>query len=196
MKSNLVRWHRTLTKTPPINRLVGGGGPIKRAYYVRWTPHKELLVRQGLRFLSTQPPQDNIILKPWKTRVVESDGDYREESYLEEHIGGPLYENQTQLPKLPIPSIEDTLKRFLPTALPLAKTKEEEMSLKAACQAFPEQAVVLQERLIDRRENERKDSSWLQPWWNQVRMSTKRECTIYGRCSNTKPLFLSHFNPI
>jgi carnitine O-acetyltransferase len=101
--------------------------------------------------------------------VVESNGDYREEMHLEEHIGGPLYENQKSLPRLPIPTIKDIIERFLPTALPLAKTKEEEMALKAACQAFPEQAKRLQERLIDRRESEMKESSWLQLWWNQVR---------------------------
>jgi carnitine O-acetyltransferase len=100
--------------------------------------------------------------------MVESHGDYRDEKFLEEHIGGPLYENQMKLPRLPIPSIEETLERFLPTALPLAKTKEEEMALKVACEAFPEQAKVLQERLIERQENEMKDSSWLQLWWNQV----------------------------
>lgn len=100
--------------------------------------------------------------------MVEAHGDYRDESFLEAHIGGPLYENQKKLPRLPIPSIEESMKRFLPTALPLAKTKEEKMALKEACAAFPEQAKVLQERLIERSENEMKDSSWLQLWWNQV----------------------------
>lgn len=106
--------------------------------------------------------------KPWQMEVVESNGDYRKESFLEDYIGGPLYENQKDLPRLPIPSIEDTMKRFLPTALPLVKSDQEKIALLSACEAFPEQAKVLQERLIDRRENEMKDSSWLQLWWNQV----------------------------
>jgi hypothetical protein len=36
-----------------------------------------------------------------------------------------------------------------------------------ACQAFPEQAKELQQRLLAR-QGEFKDSSWLQLWWNQV----------------------------
>ena len=100
--------------------------------------------------------------------MIESNGDYRDEAFLEEYIGGPLYENQKNMPRLPIPSIQETMARFLPTALPLAKTEEEKISLKAACEAFPEQARVLQERLKSRRNFEMANSSWLQRWWNQA----------------------------
>jgi hypothetical protein len=105
--------------------------------------------------------------KTWKTHMIESQGDYRDEAFLEEYLGGPLYEHQHQMPKLPISSIQETLDRFLPTALPLAKTDEERMALMEACQAFPEQAKALQQRLLAR-QREFKDSSWLQLWWNQV----------------------------
>jgi hypothetical protein len=125
------------------------------------------IFRHTSRFLSTQPPRQ-VALKPWKNEMVEAHGDYRAETYLEEHIGGPLYENQKNLPKLPIPSIQDTMERFLPTALPLVKTKEEASALKDAVKEFPEQAKLLQERLHARRDGEMKDSNWLQLWWNQV----------------------------
>jgi hypothetical protein len=110
------------------------------------------------------------LIKPWKTHMVESQGDYRDEAFLEKDdvIGGPLYRNQSSLPKLPIPSIAETLELFLPTALPLAKNKEEEKALRTACDAFSKEAEEFQERLIDRRENEMKHSSWLQLWWNQL----------------------------
>ena len=111
-----------------------------------------------------------IPLKQWKSSMIESHGDYRSESFLEQYIGGPLYENQGKLPKLPVPSIEETIGRFLPTALPLAKTEEEKMELKELCKQFPKEAKVLQERLVIRRD-EAADSSWLQLWWNQVRLS-------------------------
>jgi hypothetical protein len=107
-------------------------------------------------------------MKPWKTHMVESNGDYRLETYLEEHIGGPLYALQKEIPRLPIPDIEDTMGRFLPTALPLVKSAEEKVALKEACEAFPEQAKILQQRLVARRDGEFADSSWLQQWWNQV----------------------------
>lgn len=109
------------------------------------------------------------MIKSWPTRVVESNGDYRNETYLEKLIGGPLYEKQMSLPRLPIPSLKDTIERFLPTALPLARTEEEKVALMEACRKFQEQAEEFHERLLRRRNEEFPDSSWLQKWWNQVR---------------------------
>lgn len=107
-------------------------------------------------------------VKPWPQGVYKCNGDYRKESFLEEHIGGPLYENQKQLPRLPIPPLKETINRFLPTALPLAKTEAEALALKRACDSFPEEADMLQQKLRARRGKEMKDSSWLQLWWNQL----------------------------
>lgn len=100
--------------------------------------------------------------------MIESNGDYRNESFLEAHIGGPLYENQQNMPRLPVPEISDTLRRFLPTALPLARTESEKEALKEACRAFADQTEELQERLIRRRNGDMAESSWIQEWWNQV----------------------------
>lgn len=99
--------------------------------------------------------------------MVESHGDYRAESYLEDHIGGKLYSAQKSLPRLPIPSISETIAKFLPTALPLAKSDEEKETLIKACEDFEGQAGVLQQRLLARKE-EMGDSSWLQLWWNTM----------------------------
>ena len=105
-------------------------------------------------------------LKKWPQPVVESHGDYRADAYLEKTvIGGPLYANQASLPSLPVPSIEDTLSRFLPTALPLVESKEEKENLLSACAGFPTEAAKLQRKLEARRESEQV-SSWLQLWWN------------------------------
>ena len=111
--------------------------------------------------------------------MIESRGDYREEAFLEQQIGGPLYSNQKNMPRLPVPSVEDTMKRFLPTALPLARTKQEEAMLLEACQKFPEQAKELQKRL-EQRSNEFQDSSWLQLWWNQVSLTIISSSTVVG----------------
>ena len=110
-------------------------------------------------------------IAPWPVARIESDGDYRTHAYLEGHIGGPLYTHQAGLPRLPLPTIDETINRFLPTALPLAKSTDKKASLKAACGSFPEQAKHLQERLIVRRETDMQDTSWLQLWWNQVRVT-------------------------
>lgn len=104
----------------------------------------------------------------WPKPMIESNGDYRAEAHLETLIGGPLYANQTALPRLPIPNVEDTITKFLPTALPLAESEEEKQSLLHACASFPSEAIELQRRLQERRDGEMKDSSWLQLWWNQL----------------------------
>ena len=107
----------------------------------------------------------NMSIRPWDAPMVESHGDYRDEAFLESHIGGPLYQLQHQLPRLPIPKLEDTIAMFLPTALPMAKSQQERDTLLEACEQFPLQAATLQKCLEERRE-EMKDSSWLQLWWN------------------------------
>jgi hypothetical protein len=175
IKMPLLGLHQARAIQPTVRRLATGiGSDVTKAsrtgpFLHKFPCQRDLIFRHASRFLSTQPPQQ-VLLKPWKNEMVESHGDYRAESYLEEHIGGPLYEHQNKLPKLPIPDIQDTLERFLPTALPLAKTKEEASALKDAVKEFPEQAKMLQERLHARRNGEMKDSSWLQLWWNQVRV--------------------------
>ena len=128
--------------------------------------------------------------KPWPVKMVESHGDYREEAWLEE--GNATYSNQTSLPKLPIPSIEDTLQRFLPTAMPLAESQEEAESLQIAVDKFPIQAEALQRRLLERAESSQ-NSSWLQHWWNtlgylQVRDSVVINVSYYFHFQDDKTL--------
>ena len=115
----------------------------------------------------------------WGVPMVEADGDYRKDAWLEQKIGGPLYEHQQNLPRLPVPSLEDTLTKFVPTALPLAESESERQALLQAVEAFPTQAKNLQERLQQRAQDpEWKDSSWLQPWWNKLAYLQFRETVM------------------
>jgi hypothetical protein len=117
------------------------------------------------RFSTAAVTSDDSIFPRWKTPVVTSHGDYAEEAWLEDYIGGPLYAHQKELPRLPVPAIKDTLDRLLPTALPLAKTQHEKDTLHEAVTNFPMQAKELQERLLER-QADNQNSSWLQHWWN------------------------------
>jgi carnitine O-acetyltransferase len=112
--------------------------------------------------------------------MVESNGDYRDEAFLEkeDEIGGPLYRNQASLPRLPVPALKDTIERFLPTALPLARNVQEAEALKDACKIFPQQAQVLQERLLYRANNDMKNSSYLQLYWNQLGYLQVRDSVV------------------
>eukprot|EP00521_Asterionellopsis_glacialis_P015676 CAMPEP_0195296184 /NCGR_PEP_ID=MMETSP0707-20130614/18946_1 /TAXON_ID=33640 /ORGANISM="Asterionellopsis glacialis, Strain CCMP134" /LENGTH=75 /DNA_ID=CAMNT_0040357615 /DNA_START=67 /DNA_END=290 /DNA_ORIENTATION=+ len=50
-----------------------------------------------------------IVIPKWPRPSYECNGDYRQEAFLEtQHVGGPLYEHQPNLPKLPIPTLEET----------------------------------------------------------------------------------------
>ena len=117
----------------------------------------------------------------WPKPIHDANGDYRVESaFLESTLHdskghrNTLYEHQTKIPHLPIPSISETLSKLPSTALPLLKTKnssdndDERTSFMKAIENFPSQAerLQLQERLLKRRNEEYKESSWLQHWWN------------------------------
>lgn len=145
---------RMMIRTAPSN--------VSRRSLERTKTKERPTALKQVRILSTTT---NVSIRPWGTPMIESHGDYRDEALLESHIGGPLYQHQRQLPRLPIPKLEDTIATFLPTALPLAKSQQERDTLLEACEQFPLQATTLQKRLEERRE-EMKDSSWLQLWWN------------------------------
>ena len=113
-------------------------------------------------------------LLPWPHAIIESHGDYERDAAILEprdgattHLPPPLYRHQRNLPRLPVPSLQDTIDRFLPTALPLAESPEEEESLRQACRDFPRQAQHLQERLLEKAAAS-KSTSWLQQWWNTL----------------------------
>lgn len=129
----------------------------------KWTKEEDKVLKGKSCYFQTMTT-----IKQWPAHVIESDGDYRNESFLEEYIGGPLYENQKYMKHLPIPDIDETIRRLLPTALSLAKTVEEKVQLIDACKTFPEEAQELQKRLIARKDGEFASSSWLQKWWNEV----------------------------
>lgn len=136
-------------------------------------PSTRLLLSGGPRNASSMQNNNgnrnrNSGLKQWPQPVVVSNGDYEEDAFLEDIIGNPLYSEQKNLPPLPVPSIEHTLKKFLSSALPLAESEEEKHNLIQACDAFPREAAKLQERLESRQRDNHGTSSWLQLWWNQA----------------------------
>lgn len=130
-------------------------------------PKKFTLVVPPITQTDADEKQAQGPFKPWPEPLVQAHGDYREQAFLEEHIGGPLYSKQAELPRLPINSLEDTVQRVLPTALPLVQDEEEKQALLEDAKKFTEEAKVLQERLIER-QKEYSDSSWLQHLWQTL----------------------------
>ncbi|GKZ01379.1 carnitine O-acetyltransferase mitochondrial [Mayamaea pseudoterrestris] len=149
--------NRSLLRQSPANRF---GSNVKSSSSTLATNHSKTnnKTNNTTTAAATRLPR-------WPTPVVTCHGDYTQETWLEELIGGPLYEHQSSLPRLPVPALDQTLRRFLPTALPLAKSEAERQSLLSAVEKFSSQAQVLQERL-EQRQQQLRHTSWLQQWWN------------------------------
>ena len=110
--------------------------------------------------------KEHAAFKAWPEERIVANGDYGEQMWLEELIGGPLYSAQTKLPSLPVPDLQDTVLKLLSSGLPLAQNKREKQYFGAACHFFPEQAQVLQERLVEHANKcNEAGVSWLQKLW-------------------------------
>jgi carnitine O-acetyltransferase len=76
---------------------------------------------------------------------------------------------EESLPKLPVPTLEETTQRYLKSVHPLLSSAEFE-NTKKAVESFIQPGGVghqLQERLVKRREDP-KIANWLTEWWNQA----------------------------
>jgi carnitine O-acetyltransferase len=109
----------------------------------------------------------DISLERWPTPIVNCNGNYENERFLEDFIGGPLYSEQQKLPMLPVPTIESSIDKLISSSLPLAESEDEISQFQRACEIFPKEAMYLQKRLEVRR-TETLNTSWLSTWWNTV----------------------------
>lgn len=86
---------------------------------------------------------------------------------------------QDSLPRLPVPTLEETGKRYLKTLDPLL-TREELASSKAAVEEFIRPGGVgakLQEKLIAKREDP-KTKNWIYEWWNDAAYLSYRDPVV------------------
>jgi carnitine O-acetyltransferase len=115
-----------------------------------------------------------------KPPYFESFGNYADDSRFEDSTK-PLYHLQSSLPTLPVPTLEETVERFLPSVLPFVETSVERDSLLMACENFPRQARSLQDKLVARKKDaDKKGTSWLQEWWNTVGYLQDRQPNVLG----------------
>lgn len=63
-------------------------------------------------------------------------GDYRTEDFIEAAPTPPLYQLQNSLPRLPVPTLQETFKRYLASVEPLAESPEEYESHVASARDF------------------------------------------------------------
>ena len=105
---------------------------------------------------SSSSNDDGVFVTPTNIKYVESRGDYQQDTrtgnfLLVEDSSLPLYQHQASLPRLPVPCIEDSIQKLIPSALPLAETNDEAEKFLHACRNFGQQARKLQEQLQQRK---------------------------------------------
>ncbi|KAJ2809195.1 Carnitine O-acetyltransferase mitochondrial [Coemansia guatemalensis] len=81
---------------------------------------------------------------------------------------GKLYEFQEQLPKLPVPSLSETLPRYLRTVEPLLSAKDY-ANTKRIVEEFGQSAQGRElQRRLEARAAEPGRANWLEEWWNEL----------------------------
>ena len=86
---------------------------------------------------------------------------------------------EDSLPRLPVPSLEETAKRYLKSVHPLLQP-DEYRTTEAAVQKFLEPdsfAQTLQKRLVSRRDDP-KHRNWIIDWWNEAAYLAPREPVV------------------
>ncbi|KAH8585575.1 acyltransferase ChoActase/COT/CPT [Bisporella sp. PMI_857] len=99
--------------------------------------------------------------------------------YKEDNSKGPMLRFEESLPKLPVPTLEETASRYLKTLRPLLSETELEKSTKAV-QEFIKPGGIgskLQEKLLARREDP-KHKNWIYDWWNDAAYLTYRDPVV------------------
>ncbi|KAF4125320.1 hypothetical protein GMORB2_4160 [Geosmithia morbida] len=99
--------------------------------------------------------------------------------YAEDKSKGPMLRFQDSLPKLPVPTLEETGKRYLKSLRPLLSTSEFETSKKAVEEFIKPGGVgsTLQEKLIALREKP-DTKNWLYEWWNDAAYLSYRDPVV------------------
>ncbi|KAJ2892576.1 hypothetical protein MKZ38_009607 [Zalerion maritima] len=99
--------------------------------------------------------------------------------YVEDKSKGPMLRYQDSLPRLPVPTLEETSKRYLKTLHPILSPGELESSTKAVNEFVAPGGVgeKLQKKLIARREDP-ECKNWIYDWWNDAAYLTYRDPVV------------------
>ncbi|KAI1177448.1 acyltransferase ChoActase/COT/CPT [Nemania sp. FL0916] len=101
------------------------------------------------------------------------------EGYVEDKSKGPMLRFQASLPKLPVPTLEETTIRYMKSLHPLLSAAELAETRKAV-EAFLKRRGIgqkLQERLIER-QKDRWTDNWLYEWWNDTAYLSYRDPVV------------------
>ncbi|KAH6635195.1 acyltransferase ChoActase/COT/CPT [Chaetomium sp. MPI-SDFR-AT-0129] len=99
--------------------------------------------------------------------------------YVEDKSKGAMLRFQDSLPRLPVPTLEETAARYLKSLKPLLTTAELETSTKAVQDFIAPNGPgrKLQEKLVARREDP-KHKNWIYEWWNDAAYLSYRDPVV------------------
>ncbi|EOO01405.1 putative carnitine o-acetyltransferase protein [Phaeoacremonium minimum UCRPA7] len=99
--------------------------------------------------------------------------------YAEDKSKGPMLRFQESLPRLPVPTLEETAARYLKTLNPLLSPTELASSKKAVEDFIKPGGVgrKLQDKLIAKREDP-KTKNWIYEWWNDAAYLSYRDPVV------------------
>jgi carnitine O-acetyltransferase len=99
--------------------------------------------------------------------------------YKEDLAKGAMLRFEDSLPRLPVPTLEETAKRYLKSVHPLLSKPEFEATAKAVNEfvAPGGPGEILQKRLIARREDP-KHRNWIFEWWNDAAYMAYRDPVV------------------
>lgn len=99
--------------------------------------------------------------------------------YSEDKSKGPMLRFQDSLPRLPVPTLEETAKRYLKSLHPLLSDAEFEHSKKAVADFIKPGGVgsKLQEKLVAKREDPN-TKNWIYDWWNDAAYLSYRDPVV------------------
>ncbi|KAF2245470.1 carnitine O-acetyltransferas-like protein [Trematosphaeria pertusa] len=99
--------------------------------------------------------------------------------YKEDHSKGAMLRFEDSLPRLPVPTLEETAKRYLKSVHPLLSKTEYEATTKAVNDfvAPGGPGEVLQKRLVERRERP-EIKNWIAEWWNEAAYMSYRDPVV------------------
>lgn len=114
---------------------------------------------------STQQPTDHILSST--------------PGYVEDKSKGPMLRYQDSLPRLPVPTLDETAARYLKSLHPILSPSEFEQSKSAVVDFIKPGGVgaKLQDKLVARREDP-KHRNWIYEWWNEAAYLAYRDPVV------------------
>ena len=137
---------------------------------------KQILAMAPARKQSSLPAGEYKYIPP---HACDDEADGMITGYKEDSSKGAMLRFEDSLPRLPVPTLEETAKRYLKSVHPLLSKKEYDATNKAVNEfvAAGGPGETLQKRLVERRERP-EVKNWIYEWWNDAAYMSYRDPVV------------------